>query len=140
MTDKQVEQIQHALTEALAMPSMKVAMEVLLLDGVANLPLETYRPIGDLERWALRMGYHEIPWVSTVHLPPRDSHRSCISPGAERVTDLHAGEPGTFEVIEDRTDNCACTGSDPNGTSGLLDDSIPCADDGSQKMKIPAVL
>jgi ABC-type phosphate/phosphonate transport system substrate-binding protein len=60
MTDKQVEQIRHALTETLAMPSMKVAMKVLLLDGVTNLPLETYRPIGDLERWSLQMGYHEI--------------------------------------------------------------------------------
>ena len=60
MTDKQVEQIRHALMETLAMPSMKVAMAALLLDGLANLPLETYRPIGDPERWPLQMGYHEI--------------------------------------------------------------------------------
>jgi hypothetical protein len=26
-------------------------MEALLLDGLANLPLETHRPISDLERW-----------------------------------------------------------------------------------------
>jgi hypothetical protein len=61
-------------------------MEALFLDGLANLPLETYRPIGDLERWALRMGYHEIPWVSTVHLT--GSQRSCISSGGEGVTDF----------------------------------------------------
>jgi ABC-type phosphate/phosphonate transport system substrate-binding protein len=62
MTDRQVEQIRLALTETLEMPSMKVVMEALLLDGLANLPLETYRPIGDLEGWARQMGYHEIPW------------------------------------------------------------------------------
>jgi ABC-type phosphate/phosphonate transport system substrate-binding protein len=121
MTDKQVEQIRQALMETLALPSMKVAMEALLLDGLANLPLETYRPIGDLERWALQMGYHEIPWVSTVHLPT-GSQRSCISSGAEGVTDSHAGELGTCKATEDRTGNCACTGSGPNGTSGHLYD------------------
>ena len=62
MTDRQVEQIRQALTETLEMPSMKVVMGALLLEGLANLPLETYRPIGDLEGWARQMGYHEIPW------------------------------------------------------------------------------
>jgi hypothetical protein len=80
MTDKQVEQIRQALTETLAMPSMKVVMEALLLDGLANLPLETYRPIGDLERRARQMGYHEIPW------------------GAHRATT--AGLPVTGHVVE----------------------------------------
>jgi hypothetical protein len=41
---------------------MKVAMEALLLDGLANLPLETHRPISDLERGRF-VGYHEIRWV-----------------------------------------------------------------------------
>lgn len=67
MTDKQVDQIRQALTETLAMPSMKVAKEALLLDGLANLPLETYRPIIDLQQWAARMGYHEIPCISRGH-------------------------------------------------------------------------
>jgi ABC-type phosphate/phosphonate transport system substrate-binding protein len=67
MTDTQVEQIRQALTETLAMPSMKVAKEALLLDGVVNLPLEAYRPIVDLHRCAARMGYHEIPWLSFGH-------------------------------------------------------------------------
>jgi ABC-type phosphate/phosphonate transport system substrate-binding protein len=67
MTDTQVEQIRYPLMETLAMPSMKVAMEALLLDGLANLPVETYRPIGDLERWAHQMGYHEIDDGSQKH-------------------------------------------------------------------------
>ncbi len=113
MTDKQVEQIRHALTETLAMPSMKVAMEALFLDGLANLPLEMYRPIGDLEQWALRMG------ITKSHgCPPRTcrrpAHSDLVFPlGAEQATDSHTGEPGTCEVTEDRTGNCACTVSDP---------------------------
>ena len=99
MTDKQVEQIRQALTETLAMPSMRVAREALLLDDLANLPLETYRPIGDLERWALRMGYHEIPWVSPVQWPAVGSQQSCTALGPNGLRYLpESSDPSSVPV------------------------------------------
>lgn len=70
VSECEVHQIREALVETLAAPDMRRVKDVLLIEDVVDLPLQSYQSIADLERRALESKYSEVG-LSTYYLPKR---------------------------------------------------------------------